>query len=281
MSGFSADWLALREGADHRARNRSVRDATAAAFLQCDRLRILDLACGSGSNLRALAPCLPRRQNWRLVDFDRLLLAAACDALLSWADEILDRDLLIVRKEEQEIQVEFLQIDLARDMRKAFEFETDVDLVTSAAFFDLVSEPWINEVCDEISRRGLPLNAVLTYSGEEIWRPPHPSDSAVLEAFHRHQMRDKGFGPAVGPHGVKMLRQALEERGYAVISGPSPWRLGAEESLLMQALAEGAANAVSQTGSIPEFLLAEWRLFRMTAQSCEIGHVDIFAIRSE
>ena len=63
MTGFSADWLALREPFD-----RSARQAAAAAFdlpalagrLRGDKpaLEVVDLACGTGANLRELGPRL-------------------------------------------------------------------------------------------------------------------------------------------------------------------------------------------------------------------------------
>ncbi len=77
MSGFSADWLALREPYDLRARNPAVLDAVAASLEPLSSVRIVDLACGTGSTLRALSPRLPARQNWRLVDNDLSLLARA------------------------------------------------------------------------------------------------------------------------------------------------------------------------------------------------------------
>ena len=48
---FSAQWLALREPYDLRARNPQVRDAVAASFTGAPSLRIVDLACGTGSTL--------------------------------------------------------------------------------------------------------------------------------------------------------------------------------------------------------------------------------------
>ena len=77
MSGFSAEWLALREPYDLRARNPAVLDAVAAALKSHSSVRIVDLACGTGSTLRALGPHLPARQNWKLVDNDLGLLARA------------------------------------------------------------------------------------------------------------------------------------------------------------------------------------------------------------
>ena len=77
MSGFSADWLARREPFDIRARNPSVFDAVAASLEKYSSVRIVDLASGTGSTLRALSARLPARQNWQLVDNDLGLLARA------------------------------------------------------------------------------------------------------------------------------------------------------------------------------------------------------------
>ncbi len=77
MNDFTPEWLDLREAADSRARNHEVANAVAARFAQRDELSILDLGSGTGANLRATAPVLPRRQAWRLVDNDKANLDAA------------------------------------------------------------------------------------------------------------------------------------------------------------------------------------------------------------
>ena len=86
MTGFSADWLALREPADHRARDPATLTRVVAHLARLALPEIVDLGCGSGSNLRALAPRLGARQRWRLVDNDAALLDAAREALIRWAD---------------------------------------------------------------------------------------------------------------------------------------------------------------------------------------------------
>ena len=51
MSGFSSEWLALREPYDLAARNATVLDAMLAAFRGQASISVVDLACGTGSTL--------------------------------------------------------------------------------------------------------------------------------------------------------------------------------------------------------------------------------------
>jgi hypothetical protein len=275
VSGFSATWLGLREPADHRARNAAIRDAVTAAVAHRDPISIVDLACGTGSNLRGMAAYLPAHQRWRLVDSDPYLLDAAQDTLIAWADVVEQREPLIFKKDGRRIEVIFTRIDLAKEPGSAL--DGGADLITSAAFFDLVSPAWIESFCTELARRKLPLYTILTYSGEEIWWPSHPADTAILAAFHRHQGSDKGFGSAAGPRGALLLQQALAARGYGVGVAPSPWRLSFEDNLLVQALADGIAGAAAETGLVPVATAENWRQARHAASACEIGHIDLFA----
>jgi hypothetical protein len=274
VTGFSAQWLALREGADFPARDAAVRDAALRYFAHRDETTIVDLACGAGSNPRALAPFLGPRQTWRLVDHDARLLASARAALTAWADEVESETPLVLRKNGRHLAFAFERLDLNADFARALE---GADLASAAAFFDLVSPDWIERFCAELARRRLPLYAVLTYDGRESWTPPHAADAAMLEAFHRHQARDKGFGPAAGPRAGAILQGALERHGFQLHVGASPWRLGAGDAELIAALSEGAAEAVAQTGLVDAAVIDDWRAARRAARGCEIGHVDIFA----
>ena len=74
-SDFSAEWLALREPVDHRSRADELVPILCEEWQRCGWERIVDLGCGTGSNLRYLAPKLPGFQHWILVDLtsgDRL-----------------------------------------------------------------------------------------------------------------------------------------------------------------------------------------------------------------
>ena len=77
MESFSADWLALREPADHAARSEALVARVADALSGRVELQAVDLAAGSGSNVRYLLPRLPAVAHWTLVDHDAALLARA------------------------------------------------------------------------------------------------------------------------------------------------------------------------------------------------------------
>ena len=278
MTGFSAAWLALREPADHRARNAAVRDAAIGHLAGKAAPRLVDLGCGSGSKLRALAPHLPSGQIWRLVDADPLLLQAAREALTLWADraEPAEGGALMLLREGKRIEVQFEQADLARDLGAVL--DRPADLVTAAAFFDLVAPDWLALFCEALVKRRLPLFTVLTYDGVERWTPPHPADATVLAAFHAHQTSDKGFGAAAGPGAFALMERAFQQAGWRVVAGQSAWRLTeAQEAPLIAALAEGAAGAVAETGLVAPTDVASWLAARRVAQTCEIGHMDLFA----
>ena len=115
MSGFAPEWLSLREGADHRARNGGLLAALGRHFSARDAVTVVDLGAGLGSNLRATAPVLPARQHWVLVDHDPVLLAGACDAIASWADQVRPATAgLEVTKADRSIRVEVRHADLGQ-----------------------------------------------------------------------------------------------------------------------------------------------------------------------
>lgn len=271
---FSPDWLALREPADHAARAAGVAQQVFAHFASRDPVTIVDFGCGTGSNLRAMAEHLPSRQTWRLIDWDDHLLAAARARLADWADGAQERSgVLMLRKGSREIAVRTEKADLAHHPARLLD---GADLLTATAFFDLVSGAWMDDLCAGLKARNLPLYAILTYDGREIWSPPHAADEIMLAAFHAHQKSDKGFGVASGPDAAAYLAQALQARGFRVAQAPSPWLLQRGE--LLRQLAHGAARAVAETGRLKAQEIASWQLARESAASCEIGHIDLFAV---
>lgn len=276
MSGFSPDWLALREPADHAARNPQVLAAVGSAFADRPSLSIVDLGSGTGSNLRGSYGALPARQHWTLVDADPRLLSVARRKLAEWADEAQEQgEELVLRKADRTLTVDFRQADLTSELEWVLGWQPD--LVTAAALFDLGSSRWLERFVASLVSTGLPLYTVLTYDGRETWEPPHAEDPRMLAAFHHHQHGDKGFGPAAGPEATELLAQAFRRAGCAVTVGESPWRLGAAEADLIGELAAGIAAAVAETGHVAPEAIAGWLEARRCAASVRVGHQDLWA----
>lgn len=261
MSGFSPEWLDLREAADAAARDeRLLQDAADTVSNHHDPL-IVDLGSGTGSMRRALAPRLsglaPR---WKLVDSDADLLDEA-----------------VRRAQADGTAVEPVLGDLSRMLPLPF---ADAALVTASALFDLVSETFLDRCVATLSAARAPLYTCLIYDGTTAWQPASPLDEAVLAAFNRHQRTDKGFGPALGPTAATVLLEKLDRAGFRTTSAESPWHLGPKDGALMEALIRGIATAAIEEGTLAAEALDEWLDFRLAnlgEGTCTVGHVDVFA----
>ncbi|RIA55019.1 class I SAM-dependent methyltransferase [Dichotomicrobium thermohalophilum] len=277
MTGFSTDWLDLREEADQRARDADLEARLADHFAGREELRIVDLGCGTGANARALAAHLPGVQHWRFVDNDPDLLAAARARMAQWGAAAGDPqgDLHMVAQSKQ-VHITFQQADLSSDLSAVI--EPNDDLITAAAFFDLVSPAWIARFVETVAATGAVFYTVLIYDGEEVWMPSHEADNAVHAAFRQHQRGDKGFGPAAGSDAADLLIRRFAEAGYHVHAAPSPWRLEAPDRALIAALADGTAQAARETGLIDAATAHDWRTARANADAAIIGHVDLLAL---
>lgn len=279
MTGFSSHWLALREPVDHASRSMAVRTAMLTELRRLhgrslSQLQVVDLGCGSGSNLRAVAPLLGREQSWQLLDHDEGLLDAARHAIASWSDQVVSdtSSAFCVRKGTCEIHIEFCKADLNQEVKR-WVHRDGVSLVTASALFDLVSQQWLDHFMNELD---CPLYAALTYDGRMEWSPVHPLDAMVTEAFNVHQMTDKGFGAAAGPKAVDIMGHLAQQRGHSVTRGDSSWHLGPGDTSLHHQLLQGIASAAVQTGMVGAPDANDWLAARMDAVSVRIGHTDLF-----
>jgi hypothetical protein len=260
---FAADWLALREPYDLAARNGDVLAAVAASVAGQSAIAIVDLACGTGAMLRALAPRLDLRQTWRLVDNDLGLLARAAASACP-----------------QGARVTTMPLDLARDLEAAL--DGAVDLVTTAALLDLVSAAWLERLAVEAAARRLPVYATLTYDGRAALEPADPLDQAVIAAVNRHQRLDKGFGPALGPAAAGATIARFHDVGYAVVHGASDWVFGPQDREIQNEVLSGWAGAARELGEVAFPDLLDWLARRRDLVAAgrshmRVGHVDIFA----
>lgn len=265
MSGFSVEWLTLRESYDARARNLAVLDAALSAVKSKSTVRIVDLGCGTGSTLRSLCRQLPARQHWDLVDNDPHLLHAVLGSF------------------EGNVGLNAVQFDLNGDLKALF--ETQVDLVTTSALLDLVSETWLDRFARQLAARALPVYAALTYDGRIELTPVDPTDAAIAAAVNAHQLTDKGFGPALGPSAAVAAISRLEPLGYSIVQGSSDWEIGTADREIQIELLNGWANAAGEMQSVAGHEIDSWLTRRKRAvdqrdSMMRVGHVDFFATPS-
>ena len=267
MGGFSADWLALREPADAAARSlaltRLVVDAVPPGPVSA-----VDLATGTGSNVRFLAPYFPADQDWLLVDDDERLLS-----------ELRAR----LRQSDLTGRVRFhtRRIDLS-DLRAAGIVDGRT-LVTASALLDLVSEAWVATLAAICHRAAAVVLVALTYNGRLTFSPAEPEDETVRTLVNRHQRTDKGFGPALGPDAPARAEEHFAHVGYDVRRAPSDWVLGPEQRDLQQQLIAGWAEAATAIEPGNAVHLREWEGRRQAhvvagRSRLVVGHDDLAAI---
>jgi hypothetical protein len=266
MRGFSAEWLALRESYDLRARNPIVLDAVASLFKLRDAISAVDLACGAGSTVRALSSHLPARQRWDLVDNDQSLLTLACSG-----------------KSTGDVRLNAVPVDLSGNFEVALDGTKDV--ITISALLDLVSETWLDRFAREIAARALPVYAALTFDGRIDLSPADPLDAAIASAVNAHQHTDKGFGPALGPSAAAAAISKFEALGYSVVQGTSDWVIETVDQEIQVELLTGWATAASEIEALPRSNIDYWLVRRKIAvnervSTIRVGHVDFLATPS-
>ena len=268
MSGFSIEWLNLREVSDHRSRDKELLK-TAVDWL--DNLKakdkvIVDLGSGTGSTIRGLQryTTLTPSIQWRLVDNDPGLLAEA------------------IHRHSEEYSIENFLVDLSKTQKLPLK---SVSLITASALLDLVSGDFIRDLCQLIKEknedRPLGFYSALNYDGCIKWTPFHPLDAAIAMNFNTDQRRDKGFGPALGPDATDFLKTQFDSTKFQCLSAKSPWLLGSADYLLAESLINGISDVAIQTNGLTNSDIQDWKTYRIKnvrTGTCYLGHTDILVL---
>ena len=262
MTGFSSEWLRLREPVDHKARSEEVLAAMVGWFSRDKVLKITDIGSGTGSTLRAIRPVLDQKISWNLVDNDPALLDVA-------------------KEEARDDRVNFSFADLSISLDPLF--TQPVDLMTTSAFLDLVSLDWLEVLVGEVTKRKIPFYAALTYDGRAGCKPTLSKDDVVIDAFNDHQKTDKGFGNALGPEAADIAISLFKASGYQVISAESDWHGDNKNNAFQKMLLEGWHAAATEIrpnlkNDFDEWLRERIDLIENSKAEVFVGHKDLFAV---
>jgi hypothetical protein len=226
----------------------------------------MDLACGTGANLRYLAPRVGGDQHWLLVDQDVALLekigaVAGC-------------------------HLEMRHLDLTTGLH-TLAFAPDV-VVTASALLDLVSDRWLVRLVERCRASRCPALFALSYDGRITLTPSDPDDEWIRQLVNRHQLGDKGFGPALGPGASQRTGELFREAGYHVHTARSDWHLLPDERSLQQCLLEGWAGAAKAMASNEHEAdrCGRWLARRLehvanATSRIIVGHEDVLALPRE
>ncbi len=291
---FSADWLQMRVPFDAAARSAAAMELQLEKRLASLRssptrpLRVIDLACGTGANLRWLAPRLGGAQQWLVVDHDADLLhcwperLAAVEGVHTGRDAGLHEPLSFAGP-GFEVGIVRQPMDLMAGL-ETLPWHA-ADLVTASALLDLVGTAWLHRLVTASAASGVALLMSLNVDGRHGWTPEDPADATVDRLFAEHQRQDKGLGLALGSQAVAVLRRALEAAGYRVFTASSDWWVDGGASPQAQAmqgaLIEGMALAAQEQSRASATTLGAWRHRRLALapqSQLRVGHVDLLAL---
>jgi hypothetical protein len=263
VTGFSAEWLGVREPVDAKARDASVTKRLARLMLSRPSWRLFDLGSGTGANLRYLSPSLGGPQTWVLFDSDEHLLA---HARASTSGTLCS--------------VETRRIDLARNLSEVPIAEDCI--VTASALLDLVSGTWLAQLLERCCASKAIVLFALSYDGRMELSPAERDDEWIRGLVNRHQGTDKGFGPALGPEASSFARSRLATRGYEVHCAPSDWVLEPGDVRIQQYLLEGWAQAAAEIVPAEADRCGLWLSARLEhlaghRSRLTVGHQDLIA----
>jgi len=284
VSTFPPAWLDLREAVDAASRSPPPAELLARSRPNNGPLHIIDLACGTGANLRYLAPRLGGEQQWTLIDNDPVLIEAMPGRLAAWASAG-DADFIpnlagamVCRAPGLECRARTRVLDLAGGLEQP-DFG-EAHLVTASALLDLVSMDWLEALAGYCRRCGAGVLFALTYDGHMSFDPPACGDEQIRALVNRHQQTDKGFGPALGPAAVRSALGLFAGLGYRMQAAQSDWQLGADEGSLQHALIDGWLGAAVAIAPDKAAQLEAWsrdRCMQIEASRLRVtvGHTDV------
>jgi hypothetical protein len=259
----SSSWLELREPADAAARATELVE-----LLEPSSGVIHDLACGTGSMGRWLAPLLDGPQRWVLHDRDDDLLEVAASELPGPAAD------------GAAVDVETRPSDVTR--LRAGDF-ADASLVTASALLDMLTADDLAALVDGCAGAGCPVLVTLSVVGQVALDPADPLDVRLAAAFDAHQRRPTAGGRLLGPDAADAAADAFRRHGAEVLVRPSPWRLGAAEADLAAEWLGGWVGAACEqepalTAAAAPYArrrLAEVRAGRLRVT---VGHADLLVL---
>lgn len=265
------DWLALRAGADSRARDTATVDLLGALGERLEhdgveRLQVVDLGAGTGANRRYLQPRLPVPQRWVVLDHDPDLLAL---------DTHADAQRVLGRVGDLDAVLGSLGPPADGEAR----------LLTCSALLDVLTCEDLSSLAAAVVGSGAHALFALSVTGAVAFEPEHADDTLLGRGFDDHQR----LGGSPGPDAPRELVRMLEGSGALATSADTPWALTsgteAERVLLGRWMDERVRDAAATVPQRERDRLDRWHEVRRAqlasgTLSARVEHVDVLVLSS-
>jgi len=142
-----------------------------------------------------------------------------------------------------------------------------VDLVLANAFLDLVDLP---SLLPALLALAAPMGLFwfsINYDGDTIFEPPHPSDTAFLDVYHRSMDERIRHGRPAGHSqtGRRLIRQLASAGGRVLAGGSSDWvvfadagRYPSDEGYFLHAIISTIAEELARHPELEPVEVADW-----------------------
>jgi hypothetical protein len=282
VSSFNADWLAQREPVDDVSRPQALIQKIVDALPQQEPLDILDVATGTGANVRYLMDRLPGSQRWLLVDNDEGLLEQLPDLMKTWG---ATREYEVFESPNG-VSMRGPKGTRLLETRRTNIFTLDPSiftgraLVTTSALLDLVSDDWLRIFIPRCREANATVLFALSYDGRIKCEPMESEDFTIRDLVNRHQRTDKGFGPSLGPEAVRIAEGYLQRLGYRVRREASDWRISPTMVHLQKEILAGWAEAAVAASPAQASMVEGWHGRRLEhvdqgRSRLIVGHTDL------
>ena len=231
----SIHWHEERFAYDCQARNHEVEQACFHHFYGKNKMTIVDLGSGTGSNCLYFFEKFPAQQNWIFIEqkahvSEYALKRLKREAEASGYEATTDANKLTLKKEERSVEIEYLT-DSFLDLEKLVNLD-EVDLVMASAVFDLLSFPQFTSFASVLLEKKLPLLTTLNYA-DMNFDDDIPADIFFIEKYESYMNRPQEFGKAMGKKCPRVLVDFFQKQQAEVVYGSSIWKLEGKPAKIM------------------------------------------------
>ena len=282
---FQVEWLEERFSFDTKARNKIIEQACITHFKDKERLNILDIGAGTGSNFQHLWNRFPQHQNWIFVELNPELAQVAKEKCIQLAKKqgfsiAEENKRLVFQKEKQyrSIQIlnqSFLELHQFLDLDK-------VDLITAGAVFDLLSSTMLDQFLNQLLEHQIALLATINYTGMHF-QHSSTTDQQFIQLYEAHMCRQQDFGRAIGPKFPEYLKAFSNAKSIPLLMGSSHWIIGPTDHkmhrFLLDYMEKGIGETLTDTKqklSFQNWLTSKRNTLQQGQLELQVSHQDAF-----